>query len=61
MDEQGGESMTTTHMNAHFTILGSCRAGCNLVSGVQRKEKRKSSTELQDNVWFTLFGTGNIL
>lgn len=45
MDEQGGESMTTTHMNAHFTILGSCRAGCNLVSVVQRKEKEKKTAQ----------------
>lgn len=51
MDEQGGESMTTTHMNAHFTILGSCRAGCNLVSSAQRKEKEKAAQNFR-----TMFG-----
>jgi len=53
--------MTTTHMNTHFTILGSCRAGCNLVDKErkeQEKEVRTSGQCLGHIIWSWI--TGNI-
>lgn len=53
MDEQGGESMTTNHMNTHFTILGSWKGRMSF-----EKKCRKEEEKTMQNFRTILLGGG---